>query len=168
LLLVTIVASGCGSSGGAAGGDGGASGTVTGATRSTVAGEADTTVTSETNGTVTSQAGGATRIEATTVTDSTFDDQVIHSDKAVLVHFWAEWCGPCRVLTPVLEEIADVHVDKLMVARLNVDENPQTPDRFGVKSIPTLLLFVDGVEKKRLTGSMTKSSIESELAESIG
>jgi len=104
---------------------------------------------------------------ATTVTDSTFEIEVLQSDKAVLVDFWAEWCGPCKMVAPVLEEIAGEHEDKLTLAKLNVDENPDVARRFGVMSIPTLSLFVGGVEKKRLVGAMPKRNIVSELAEFI-
>jgi len=104
---------------------------------------------------------------ATTVTDSTFDTEVLQADKPVLVDFWAEWCGPCKMVAPVLEEIAGEHEGKLTLVKLNVDDNPDIARRFGVMSIPTLSLFVAGTEKKRLIGAMPKRNIVSELAEFI-
>jgi thioredoxin 1 len=105
--------------------------------------------------------------KATAVTDATFDSEVLQSSTPVLVDFWAEWCGPCKIVSPVLEEIADEHKGKLTVAKLNVDENPDVAMRYGVMSIPTLALFIGGVEKKRLIGAMPKRNIVSELSEFI-
>jgi thioredoxin 1 len=105
--------------------------------------------------------------KAAAVTDATFDREVLQSSSPVLVDFWAEWCGPCKMVSPVLEEIADEHKDKLTIAKLNVDENPEIAMRYGVMSIPTLALFVGGVEKKRLIGAMPKRNIVAELGEFI-
>lgn len=101
------------------------------------------------------------------VTDATFERDVLQSPTPVLVDFWAEWCGPCKMIAPVLDEIAKEHQGKLEVVKLNVDENPEVSMRYGVMSIPTLALFVGGVEKKRLIGAMPKRNILSELSEFI-
>jgi thioredoxin 1 len=103
--------------------------------------------------------------KAEAVTDATFDNEVLKSSTPVLVDFWAEWCGPCKMVSPVLEEIADEHKGKLTIAKLNVDENPDVAMRYGVMSIPTLALFIGGVEKKRPIGAMPKRNIVSELSE---
>jgi thioredoxin 1 len=105
--------------------------------------------------------------KAAAVTDATFDQEVLQSGTPVLVDFWAEWCGPCKMISPVLEEIAEEHKGKVTIAKLNVDENPEIAMRYGVMSIPTLALFIGGVEKKRLIGAMPKRNILSELAEFI-
>jgi thioredoxin 1 len=100
-----------------------------------------------------------------TVSDATFDEEVKGSDEAVIVDFWAEWCGPCKMIAPVLEEIADEQSGKLRVAKLNVDDNPEVARRFEVMSIPTLIIFKDGEPKKRLIGAKGKAQLLQELAE---
>jgi thioredoxin 1 len=164
LLAMAMIAAGCGGgdTGGTAGETTVAEGSDSGAT------DEGGTGATESGGTEATEAGGTRTIEATTVTDSTFDSDVLQAGRPVLVHFWAEWCGPCRKLSPVLEEVAGEHESTLTVARLNVDDNSETPGRFDVQSIPTLVLFVDGSEKKRFTGNLSKDDINSGLAEFVG
>jgi thioredoxin 1 len=102
-----------------------------------------------------------------TLSDSTFDESVGGSDTPVLVDFWAEWCGPCKMIAPVLEDIAKEHTGRLQIAKLNVDDNPNIARRYDVMSIPTLLVFADGEVKKRLVGAKGKAQLLEELAEFI-
>jgi thioredoxin 1 len=104
---------------------------------------------------------------AIVVTDASFETDVLGSSKPVLVDFWAEWCGPCKMVSPVLEEIHGEYEGRLTVMKLNVDENPDVARRYGVMSIPTMALFQDGEEKKRLVGAMPKRIILSELADFV-
>jgi thioredoxin 1 len=98
-----------------------------------------------------------------TVTDQDFDREVLQSDLPVLVDFWADWCGPCHLLAPVVEEIAAEHAGTLRVAKLNVDDNPHMAQHFGVLSIPTLILFSRGQEQGRVIGALGKEDIATEL-----
>ncbi len=97
------------------------------------------------------------------LTDATFDEVVNASDKPIVVDFWAEWCGPCKMIAPVLEEIAAERSDEVVVAKLNVDENPQTAQRFGVMSIPTMLKLTNGEVETRVVGAKAKPQLEAEL-----
>jgi thioredoxin len=99
------------------------------------------------------------------VSDEDFEEKVINSQVPVLVDFWAEWCGPCHMVAPVLEEIANEREGGLTVAKLDIDSNPETARRYGILSIPSMLLFVDGVEKRRLVGARGKQQILGDLAE---
>jgi thioredoxin 1 len=100
------------------------------------------------------------------LTDSNFD-QIINSDKAVLVDFWAEWCGPCKMIGPVVEELANDYDGKAVVGKLNVDENPQTAAKFGIRSIPTLLVFKGGQIVDKQVGAVPKSVLDQKLAAQI-
>ena len=91
--------------------------------------------------------------------DNNFEADVLQSDKAVLLDFWAEWCGPCKMIAPLLDEIPEHYSDKLTVAKLNIDENPNTPPKFGIRSIPTLMLFKDGAVQAQKLGAMSKSQL---------
>ncbi len=104
----------------------------------------------------------------TTVTDQSFSDDVLGADKPVLVDFWAEWCGPCRQVAPVLEEIAGEHADKLSVVKLNIDENPETARNYQVMSIPTMAVFSKGKIVKTIVGARPKAAILKELSEFVG
>ncbi len=101
------------------------------------------------------------------VSDTTFETEVLRSQDPVLVDFWAEWCGPCKMIAPVLDEIAKEHEGKLTIAKLNVDENPAVARRYGVLSIPTLVLFVGGVEKQRVVGFSSKRDLVAQLSEFV-
>ena len=101
--------------------------------------------------------------DLTHVTDDSFDAQVLDSEKPVLVDFWADWCNPCRLVDPHLEAISKENPERIRVVKLNLDENPRTASRFGVMSIPTMMLFVDGAEKVRLVGARPKAAILGEI-----
>jgi len=101
------------------------------------------------------------------LTDSNFD-QVINSEKPVLVDFWAEWCGPCKMIGPVVEELAGDYEGKAVVAKINVDENPQVTARFGVRNIPTLLVFKNGQVVDKQVGAVPKSVLSQKLQAQVG
>lgn len=93
------------------------------------------------------------------VTDDTFDEEVLKADMPVLVDYWAGWCGPCKMIAPILDEIADEYAGKLKVAKLNIDENPNTPPKFGIRGIPTLMLFKNGNVEATKVGAVSKSQL---------
>lgn len=93
------------------------------------------------------------------VSDSTFDAEVLQSQLPVLVDFWAEWCGPCRMIAPILDEVAKEYAGRLTVTKLNVDENQQTPQKFGIRGIPTLMLFKNGNVEATKVGAVSKSQL---------
>ena len=101
------------------------------------------------------------------LTEQTFDEEIKGSEGPVLVDFWAEWCGPCKMISPVLEAIAKEHAGRIQIAKLNVDDNPNVARRYEVMSIPTLLVIADGEVKKRLVGAKGKPQLLEELAEFI-
>ena len=91
--------------------------------------------------------------------DASFEADVLQSDKSVLIDFWAEWCGPCKMIAPILSEAADEYADKLTVVKLNIDENPNIAQKFGIRSIPTLMIFKDGAPQAQKLGAMSKSQL---------
>ena len=101
------------------------------------------------------------------ITDEIFDNEVIKSSKPTIVDFWAEWCGPCKQIGPVLEEISDEMKDQVVIAKHNIDEEPNTPTKYGIKGIPTMLLFKGGELKATKVGATTKSNIVSWIKENI-
>ena len=101
------------------------------------------------------------------ITDESFDNDVIKSSKPVLVDFWAEWCGPCKQIGPVLEEISNEMKDEVVIAKHNIDQEPNTPTKYGIKGIPTMLLFSGGELKATKVGATTKSNIVSWIKENI-
>ena len=103
--------------------------------------------------------GAATK----TVTDATFDNDVLGSDKPVLVDFWAEWCGPCKMVAPVLEEIAVENADKITIAKVNIDENPEIARRYQIMSIPTMSVFAKGEVVKSIVGAKPKAALLRDL-----
>ncbi|HEB99771.1 MAG TPA: thioredoxin TrxA [Thiotrichales bacterium] len=93
------------------------------------------------------------------VTDDTFQSEVLDSAEPVLVDYWADWCGPCKMIAPILDEIAQEYAGKIKVAKLNIDENPQTPPKYGIRGIPTLMLFKNGNVEATKVGAVSKSQL---------
>ena len=101
------------------------------------------------------------------VNDENFDKEVLKSSKPIVVDFWAEWCGPCKMVGPILEELSDELSDKVTIAKHNIDEEPNTPTKFGVRGIPTMLMFKDGELKATKVGATTKSDLKSWIEKNI-
>jgi len=93
------------------------------------------------------------------VTDDSFESEVLKSDAPVLVDYWADWCGPCKMIAPILDEIAEEYAGKIKIAKLNIDDNPQTPPRYGIRGIPTLMLFKSGNVEATKVGAVSKSQL---------
>ncbi|MDJ0863560.1 MAG: thioredoxin TrxA [Gammaproteobacteria bacterium] len=101
------------------------------------------------------------------VTDETFEDEVLKAEQPVLIDYWAEWCGPCKMIAPVLEEIAEDYAGRLKVAKLNIDENPATPPKYGIRGIPTLMLFKNGSVEATKVGAVSKSQLSAFIDSNI-
>ena len=102
------------------------------------------------------------------VTDANFDQEVLKSEQPVLIDFWAVWCGPCRALAPIVDEVAQGYTGKVKVMKMNVDENPGTPGRYGIRGIPTLLIFKGGQVKEQIVGYVPKETIEKAIDKHMG
>ena len=101
------------------------------------------------------------------VTDGSFEDDVLKSEDPVLVDYWAEWCGPCKAIAPILGEIAEEYAGRVKIAKLNIDENPSTPPKYGIRGIPTLMLFKDGNVEATKVGALSKSQLSAFLDSNI-
>ena len=101
------------------------------------------------------------------VSDDYFEQEVLQSDKPVLIDYWAEWCGPCKMIAPVLAELADEYADKVQIAKLNIDDNPVTPPKYGIRGIPTLMLFKNGEVEATKVGAVSKAQLAAFLDENI-
>jgi len=101
------------------------------------------------------------------VTDNTFEGEVLKCELPVLVDFWAPWCGPCRAIAPVVEELSQEFSGRLKVMKMNVDENPSTPSKYGIRAIPTLILFKGGEVQEQVTGAVSKSNLKQMIDKSL-
>jgi len=98
------------------------------------------------------------------VSDTSFEDEVLQADQPVLVDFWAPWCGPCRAISPIVEELAGAFGDRIKFAKCNVDDNPVTPGKYGIRAIPTLIFFKEGTVVEQVTGMVAKSKLEDTIS----
>lgn len=105
--------------------------------------------------------------QITHISDSTFEQEVVNSDIPVLVDYWAEWCGPCKMIAPILDEIASEYEGRLKITKLNIDENPATPPKFGIRGIPTLMIFKGGDVQSTKVGALSKSQLTAFIDQSI-
>ena len=101
------------------------------------------------------------------ISDESFEEEVLQSERPVLIDYWAEWCGPCKVIAPVLDEIATEYSDRLKVVKLNIDDNPQTPPKYGIRGIPTLMVFKNGQVEATKVGAVSKAQLTAFLDDSL-
>ena len=101
------------------------------------------------------------------ISDESFEEEVLQSERPVLIDYWAEWCGPCKMIAPVLDEIATEYSDRLKVVKLNIDDNPQTPPKYGIRGIPTLMFFKNGQVEATKVGAVSKAQLTAFLADSL-
>ena len=101
------------------------------------------------------------------ISDESFEEEVLQSEQPVLIDYWAEWCGPCKTIAPVLDEIATEYSDRLKVVKLNIDDNPQTPPKYGIRGIPTLMVFKNGQVEATKVGSVSKAQLTAFLDDSL-
>ena len=101
------------------------------------------------------------------ISDESFEEEVLQSERPVLIDYWAEWCGPCKMIAPVLDEIAPEYSDRLKVVKLNIDDNPQTPPKYGIRGIPTLMVFKNGQVEATKVGSVSKAQLTAFLDDSL-
>jgi len=101
------------------------------------------------------------------ISDESFEEEVLQSEQPVLIDYWAEWCGPCKMIAPVLEEIATEYSDRLKVVKLNIDDNPQTPPKYGIRGIPTLMVFKNGQVEATKVGAVSKAQLTAFLDNSL-
>lgn len=101
------------------------------------------------------------------ITDDSFEEEVLNSDQPVLVDYWAEWCGPCKMIAPLLDEIAGEYEGKLKITKLNIDDNPNTPPKYGIRGIPTLMIFKNGNAEATKVGALSKSQLTAFIDQSI-
>ena len=101
------------------------------------------------------------------ISDESFEEEVLQSEKPVLIDYWAEWCGPCKMIAPVLDEIATEYSERLKVVKLNIDDNPQTPPKYGIRGIPTLMVFKNGVVEATKVGAVSKAQLTTFIEDSL-
>ena len=101
------------------------------------------------------------------ISDESFEEEVLQSERPVLIDYWAEWCGPCKIIGPVLDEIATEYFDRLKVVKLNIDDNPQTPPKYGIRGIPTLMVFKNGQVEATKVGSVSKAQLTAFLDDNL-
>lgn len=101
------------------------------------------------------------------ISDESFEEEVLQSERPVLIDYWAEWCGPCKMIAPVLDEIATEYFDRLKVVKLNIDDNPQTPPKYGIRGIPTLMVFKNGQVEATKVGAVSKAQLTAFLDDSL-